>query len=89
MPTVPDHDYWTIAPAATSDRPPGRTNPLAFLNPGECGAWVATLQALRALPNTSLVPPPRSRIGIEEGEPSAITADPEQRVPDLDNACGT
>jgi len=39
--------------------------------------------------NTSLVPPPRSRIVIEEGEPSAITADPEQRVPDLDDACGT
>jgi hypothetical protein len=36
-----------------------------------------------------LVPPPRSRIVIEEGEPSAITAGPEQRVPDLDDACGT
>jgi len=56
MPTVPEQDYWTPLPAVADDRPLGRINPLAFLNHGECGAWVATLQALRALPSTSFVP---------------------------------
>jgi len=55
MPTIPEQDYWTPLPA--DDRPRGRINPLAFLNHGECGAWVAALQALRALPSTSFVPP--------------------------------
>jgi hypothetical protein len=56
MPTVPEQDYWIPLPAVANDRPLGRINPLAYLNPGECGAWVATLQALRALPSTSIVP---------------------------------
>jgi len=56
MPTIPEQDYWTPLPAVADDRPLGRVNPLAFLNHGECGAWVATLQALRALPSTAFVP---------------------------------
>ena len=56
MPTAPDLDYWTILPVAAHDRPAGRINPLAFFNPGECGAWVATLQALRALPSAAARP---------------------------------
>ena len=80
MPTVPEQDYWTPLPADADERPRGRINPLAFLNHGECGAWVATLQALRALPSTSFVPSrspaPPPALADEEGSlpPLAIDA---------------
>jgi hypothetical protein len=89
MPTVPDLEYWTTAPAVTHDRPLGRVNPLAFLNPGECGAWVATLQALRALPSTPVAPPRRSGVAAEDAQRSAsIGTEADVRVPGLDDACG-
>jgi hypothetical protein len=87
MPIVPDPDYWTIIPAAAQDRPLVRINPLAFLNPGECGAWVATLQALRALPNTAVAPARRAGLADEGGEPGVSAADPSVAMPDLNDAC--
>jgi hypothetical protein len=52
MRPVAELEYWITTPDAEPRRV-GRVNPLAFFNPGECGAWVATLRALRALPSTS------------------------------------
>jgi hypothetical protein len=43
-------------------RPQASAHPLAVFDPGECGAWVDTLRALRALPNSTARPrPPRGR----------------------------
>lgn len=52
MQPVTELEYWIATPDAEPRRV-GRENPLAFFNTGECGAWVATLRALRALPSAS------------------------------------
>lgn len=59
MRPLAEPDFWLEA----SRTPPQATaHPLALFNPGECGAWVATLRALRALPDSALHPrPPRKR----------------------------
>lgn len=54
-------DYW----ADSSPSHPHRNgaHPLALFDPAECGAWVATLRALRAMPDSTLHPPPPRKSG--------------------------
>jgi hypothetical protein len=72
MQAVADLDYWTQALHATA-RTTSYVNPLEVFNEGECGAWVATLRALRALPSQRKAPrAPADRAieqaGIDEAE---------------------
>lgn len=57
MPTNVDTDYWQETSQA---RPQNAAHPLAVFNPGECGAWIATLRALRALPDSGAYRRPSS-----------------------------
>jgi hypothetical protein len=62
MQAITELEYWT----ADVDERAGRmeAHPLALFNACECGAWIETLRALRALPR-----PHRAR--IDRAEPCA------------------
>ena len=70
MRPVAELEYWITAPDSEPRRV-GRVNPLAFFNPGECGAWIATLRALRALPSTA-ISRPASNIAATETDDVAL-----------------
>jgi len=67
MQPVAELEYWITTPDAEPRRV-GRANPLAFFNPGECGAWVVTLRALRALPSTSTTRYARNDASADEAD---------------------
>lgn len=50
-----EFDEWPEA-AYTPAHPVRPTHPLGVFDPRECGAWVDTLRALRALPNRVRAP---------------------------------
>lgn len=45
------------------------THPLGVFDPRECGAWVDTLRALRALPNRARVPGAPAASTLHDADP--------------------
>ncbi len=59
MRPLADPEFWL---ETSQLRPQASAHPLAVFDPGECGAWIETLRALRALPYSTARPrPPRNR----------------------------
>ncbi|HEY6943345.1 hypothetical protein [Dokdonella sp.] len=57
-----EFDEWPEA-AHTHAHAARSTHPLGVFDPRECGAWIDTLRALRALPNRVRAPDPAGASG--------------------------
>ena len=58
-----EFDEWPEA-AHTQSHAARSTHPLGVFDPRECGAWIDTLRALRALPNRARGPAPAGASGL-------------------------
>jgi len=63
-----EFDEWPEA-AHTHAHTARSTHPLGVFDPRECGAWIDTLRALRALPNRTRVPGTPAASTLRETDP--------------------